>query len=124
MTELKILTTKTITTMILKNGKFYDKNGAVVPLEFGNKEQINLIQEKDRQITKLKTDGEDVEVEKETTYTVSYKCVCGYGVEFTAEGAPDDDEILDGEEVACFKCKTKYILKGDRYGNYIIKIKK
>lgn len=76
--------------MTLRNGKFYDESGNVVPLEFGNKEQIDLL----NRVESLRKEGEDVDIE----YAVSedgsrlmekfYRiwCVCGCGVTFPFMG--------------------------------------
>jgi|SRR6185369_9916839 len=55
--------------MILKNGKFYDSTGQVVPLEFGNWEQIQLLERRKG----LQEDGE---------FCVSeFTCLCGTPIE-------------------------------------------
>lgn len=60
--------------MILKNGKFYNEAGEVVPLEFGNKEQIALLD----LASALNGDGVCLQLigSKETTEFV-FQCLCG-----------------------------------------------
>lgn len=60
--------------MILKSGKFYDEAGNVVPLEFGNKEQIKLMD----MASALSGGGVCLQLigSKETTEFV-FQCLCG-----------------------------------------------
>lgn len=71
--------------MVLRNGKFYDDAGNVVPLEFGNKEQIALL---DR-VEMLTRDGAEFWIDfgaastlEEMTFKIT--CVCGDEVKFLA----------------------------------------
>jgi predicted nucleic acid-binding Zn ribbon protein len=99
--------------MTLRDGKFYN-GGQVVPLEFGNKEQIRLIQEAEKALTALSGDGLIVEpnIEEEITYSASYyfKCVCGNRVE---------------NHSTCRQCKRTYtvVYADKRHKKLLVKIK-
>lgn len=85
--------------MILKAGKFYDDAGNVVPLEFGNKEQIYLL---DR-VRTLQTDGEELcTFADKTTLALGINCVCGHITLF----GPDREDI-EGAKTKCI-CGYKY----------------
>jgi hypothetical protein len=71
----------------LRNGKFYDDAGNVVPLEFGNKEQIEWLNYAER----LAKEGEEPTIQfsgwdtEKGGFYGSYftvKCLCGQYVEF------------------------------------------
>lgn len=67
--------------MILRNGKFYDSAGNMAPLEFGNKEQVQIL----RRVDNLRSEGEDLDVEYDISKDGSrlteryypWYCVCG-----------------------------------------------
>lgn len=112
--------------MTLKDGKFYE-GGQVVPLEFGNKEQIRLTNEAKQHIEDLKGDGLLVEVEIETTYTakVNFKCTCGQTVWLETE-LDDENHSKDlvGEITSCRHCKAKYELDENEDGDTVVKFRK
>lgn len=115
--------------MILRDGKFYEGD-TVVPLEFGNKEQIRLMQEQMRLIADLK-DGLVVEpdIEEITTYsaTVRFKCVCGHSISREFDELEEDDPFevarrFDGRSKDCHKCQRKYIFSINEDLDLIVKL--
>lgn len=109
--------------MTLRNGKFYEGD-QVVPLEFGNKEQIRLMNEAKEVIEALKGDGLEVDVCVKTQYTAEadFKCTCGQTVWFEVEMDDEDDfDDLNGEETSCPKCKARYKLEYDS-GQTLVKL--
>jgi hypothetical protein len=94
------------------SGQLLDKNGNIVPLEFGNPEQIQVLKEYESRISELK-DGLKLIVEFETKHTAlaSFKCVCGQNVFFENEADDDDDvECLNNMKKKCNDCKAEYEL--------------
>lgn len=115
--------------LILKNGSFY-RDGEKVPLEFGNKEQIRLMQEQMQVITALK-EGLVLEpdIEEITTYSaeVRFKCICGTRVSKTLEELDDNDPLevinrFDGLSRSCYKCQRKYYFSINEDGDLIAKL--
>lgn len=88
--------------MTLNRGKFY-KDGVQVPLEFGNKEQIRLLQK-----------GE--EFKKGFWVPLgTFNCLCGYQISLT--------DFRNGKTV-CYKCYNIYLMQEDEEdGSLIIKLK-
>lgn len=113
--------------MKLINGKFYEGD-KLVPLEFGNKEQIHLIREAEKLSNLLNGNGLTVDPEIETTITanVNFRCICGklvhfYERELTKER--DAHKELKGEICKCNNCQRKYVL--DIYDKeLVVKIRK
>lgn len=61
--------------MTIRNGKFYDSDGNVVPLEFGNKDQIYLL---DR-VRALQDEGEELATFADgKRLALGINCVCGH----------------------------------------------
>ena len=60
------------------NGKFF-KDGIEVPVEIGNKEQIQLVKKLQSQKQLLENEGYLVNLEIEKTFqaTISFHCLCG-----------------------------------------------
>lgn len=109
--------------MTLKNGKFYDTNGVQVPLEFGNKEQINLINRAQKKVDALNGEGDLVDIRTTNTYEVFYKCICGSGMlEFTVDHHGDDEDCLIGLSDECRWCQREYILQENESGDIVIKL--
>jgi len=112
--------------MTLLNGKFY-KDGEVVPVEFGNNEQIKLIRDQEKRIEMFNGDGLEVDVEHEievTAYT-HFKCICGKQINMEASASSDDDfECLEGKKSTCGACKRAYEVVASDYGSVYIKLKK
>ena len=77
----------------IKDGKFY-KDGEVMPVEFGNLEQIKALEDLDK-ITKGLKEGMELDYNESmsVTYTAKIDCPCGKSVyleeESEYEGLPD-----------------------------------
>lgn len=91
--------------MTVKNGKFY-KLGKEVPIEHGNREQIDLI----NRVQEMQKEGFMPELYHENKVTVVYSCICGTVNSFEASFGDGDttESILDGEVDTCTECKVKY----------------
>jgi hypothetical protein len=112
--------------MILKDGKFYEGT-TIVPLEFGNKEQIRLMNEAKHRIEAIKGDGLYADVDIVTTFTanVTGKCLCGNSIWWEIELDEEDDiKNLIGETTNCPKCKKQYILAEDEDNDTVYKLVK
>jgi hypothetical protein len=92
--------------MTLKNGKFYDQAGNVVPLEFGNKEQIETLQRAEAWMREgeyleedyvLSSDGERI-----VAAIYSWTCLCGKYV--TAK----QHERMAGRKYKCSDCSNRF----------------
>ena len=112
--------------MRLIEGKFYEGD-RVIPIEFGNKEQIKLINEAKRTMDELTGDGMVVypDIEEVVKVSVSIKCVCGGGVYFHDREIGNDDDVIEemqGNIASCGKCRKKYVL--DVFGgDLVVKLK-
>jgi len=98
--------------MTLRNGKFYDSAGQIVPLEHGNKEQLEIMRKHQERMDELTGDGLEVQPVF-TVYTeVHTPCVCNQGAYITFTGEGDDEEDacdnMHGKVETCYKCKRKY----------------
>lgn len=97
--------------MILRNGKFYNDAGEVVPLEFGNKEQIDLL----ARVEILRTEGELLEkdyiISKDESRIVgvcyAWDCLCGNKVRANIH----DD--MEGRKYKCGTCGMRYQVRYD-----------
>ena len=109
--------------MILKDGKFWDDKGNVVPIEHGNKEQIKLLE----RVQNLRTDGEllrgfedediDGEIEK-----VSYRftCLCGHKTEW--HYTYEENNLLSTDSLVCSSCRLKYKIEACDFSEFFILI--
>ncbi len=92
--------------MTLRNGKFYDSTGNVVPLEFGNQEQIDLL----ARVEVLRLEGEFLEkdfiVSKDETRIIgacyAWDCLCGNKVRANIR------ENMEGRKYKCGVCGMRY----------------
>lgn len=95
-------------------GKLCDKKGNPVPLEIGNREQIEFIKKHQQLYHALKGDGLtiDVSATPRYIYEANFQCTCGEFV-FIEEESNSDDDIgcLDNIFGSCMSCKASYILK-------------
>lgn len=114
--------------MILKNGKFYDYAGNVVPLEFGNREQIRLIHEHDQRASAFKGDGLNIEYDSEPKYHLQarFQCICSEAIYIDDHDAEDE---FDAEglckDIKCHSCKRTYsVEEGAMPPELIVKLKK
>ena len=108
--------------IVLKNGSFY-KAGIKVPLEFGNKEQIKLIEA----VKQLKEEGAlpafILDDTGDRLIGLSLQCVCGSKVQCTWEDIEDGGgESLIGEKLKCRGCDFTYVICEDEYGFKYFKI--
>ncbi len=93
--------------MTLVNGKFFN-DGNPYPLEFGNKDQLKLIDkvkwmlEEGLNPTLLLDDNDEYS-------GMSIKCVCGSTVQVDFKD-PEDFSDLEGEKRKCPGCNFKYLV--------------
>lgn len=111
--------------MTIRDGKFY-KGDQPVSLEFGNWEQIVLMEKATKAYKALTGPGIGVSVEYEkrgVTGTAYFNCLCG----FTITRERDVDEEGDIEplcgHVTCSRCKNLYELSEGDDNNLIAKLK-
>lgn len=110
----------------IKNGKFY-RDGLVEPIQFGNRDQIKLMQQHLKDYEELIGDGVliDYEIEEITTYkaTMDYKCSCGKYVSFREEDLDDENDTPDfvGESASC-RCGRKYEIAKNEDKDLVIKL--
>jgi len=111
----------------LKQGKFYDEAGNVVPLEHGNKEQIAILEKYRRRREAFEGDGLELDADIEVVASVRFSCICcEYVVSISNEDydANEATEGLVGKEDQCPHCKQKYVIAQDEYGDPVAKFKK
>lgn len=108
--------------MNLINGKFF-KDGKPYPLEFGNLEQIKLIEG----VKQLKEEGAVPRLifdERQTFICgISLTCVCGSEVKLTWETESEGEEI-EGETIKCKGCEFIYEVCADEFDFLFFKLKK
>ena len=118
-----------------KKGKFYDKENVELPLEFGNREQINIIKNQNQRLEELLNEGEEVyvsfepededdELNKNFIGHVDWRCIkCATVVEIETWSIEENDiDDFNNEEEDC-SCGTNYILEINYKNNLILKIK-
>lgn len=107
--------------MTLRNGKFYDSAGNVVPLEFGNKEQLDLL----ARVEIMRLEGEFLEkdffLSRDETRIIgacySWDCLCGAKVRAHIH----DD--MKGRKYKCKGCGFRYQVDYDiDYGELMVKL--
>jgi hypothetical protein len=106
--------------MTLKDGKFY-KDGNPYPLEFGNKEQIALI---DKIQALQSSDGVALRVHEshldDAPFYTSYVCVCGHcNKKYWSEEQLDNLSF----KFNCGKCQLNYSLNESDFSEYIFILK-
>lgn len=116
--------------MKLYKGKFY-KNGKVVPIEIGNIEQINILQELESLYEQLIEDGIEIDVEEDEDseekdkmiYSIDFNCLCGVRQDKEIEGDANDfgAGLFDEERIKCYHCKRNYLLE-ERNNNLYLKL--
>lgn len=102
----------------LKSGKFYDDAGNVVPLEFGNKEQIKLIQDEENRIACFSGEGLPIaiDIDERVVYDfqIRFNCVCGKLLHRDHESEESDDfSGLLTRTISCADCKRRYLAEID-----------
>lgn len=107
--------------MTVKNGKFF-KGEKEVPIEHGNKEQIELL----RRIHEMTEEGFSPEINIRKNLVMEFECVCGAQNEFNSFSEMDDDDIpelfLEGETDKCHNCGLKYKVISDKNQGLMLKI--
>lgn len=85
------------------------KNGAKVPLEFGNEEQIKVIRAYERRL-KQYSDGKIKPLFSfQTKGNIIFGCACDKTIEFITEADDDHDiKCFDNSFVQCNSCKRRY----------------
>lgn len=107
-------------------GQLCNSNGEPIPLEFGNREQIDFIREHERMIEEFNGEGVELDVSWEAHYTAEthIDCPCGKTIWIETDADDEDDiECLDKAEKTCRNCGTEYILFVNKDYELIAKIK-
>ena|SRR3990172_8543993 len=118
--------------LILKQDGLYNQNGEKQPLVFGDKEQIALIRQRQKELSieeeimeAIESDNHSVvNVSWEVKYTadIDFECICKKHVRDSVEDlGSDDPEFLEDDIVTCFHCLRKYELK-ELNGNLFAKL--
>lgn len=106
--------------MTLRNGKFYEGD-TVIPLEFGNKKQIQLIDA----VTLLKNDGAipTLIFDEQQNYIcgLHLTCVCGSKIECHWKTVEEGFEI-EGTKIKCNGCDFIYKVCSDEDNFLFFKI--
>jgi hypothetical protein len=105
--------------LTLKKGKFY-RDDKEVPLEFGNKEQINVL----NRIQGFVNDGEYPEILEVRRIEVSGKCPCGALFTFYDLELDEGEQYrrLAGRTTSCHHCDQRYKLHIDELGDLVVKM--
>ena len=112
--------------LILKGGKFF-RGSEFVPLEFGNIEQIKIIEEKQKLLTNLNGSGLvlDVWCEEIKHYEVKTDFICiNCDKRVYIEREVDDDtekQAILGTH-SCWHCKQKYKIEKNDDSEYVVKV--
>lgn len=113
--------------MTLKNGKFYNDAGEVVPLEHGNIEQFAILDKIRKRREAFGGDGIKLEPVIKFRAEVYFSCICGQAnLQIHSDGIDelDAEESLVGAVDSCPKCKQKYELWNGDLGEIVVKFKK
>lgn len=112
--------------MKLINGRFYDDNNNVIKLEFGNKQQINLIKQKEKMLTELENSFPG-----RIRHEVYFKSVIDFECpSCKTNRSYEDDEYLEfesnaddfkGSVIHCDKCNTEFEIVGGKRDNVDLK---
>ena len=106
--------------MTLKNGKFY-QDGQPIPLEFGNMEQIALMD----YAKSLQEEGVLPELIYDPTDKficgISIQCPCGETIKVECE-TEDEMEVIEGHRLKCTGCDYLYEVCSDDCCFYFFKI--
>jgi hypothetical protein len=96
-----------IMSLTLKSGKFYDSNGNIVPLEFGNNEQFKVLKRVELMMSEGEELGLDFDTDSQQYGTFFWDCFCGDEIRV------HNNRPLDGVKYTCKRCKAKYVLQDD-----------
>jgi hypothetical protein len=102
--------------MTLKNGTFY-KDGVKVPIEFGNKEQIALLEESqelmgDGVLARIDESGDDDHT------ALEYQCICGTW--FRRDYDLNTWNDLQHDTFICTGCGLHYVLDGESFNPFVV----
>lgn len=106
-------------------GQLCDSKGEPIPLEFGNREQIEFIREHERMIEEFNGDGVELDVDWEVHYTAEthIDCPCGHTIWIETDADDDDDiDCFDKTKRRCRHCETEYILIVNKNNELVAKI--
>lgn len=116
--------------MILKNGKFYNSDGQVMPLEFGNKEQIDILKKEQNRVDCFTGDGLPITIDIDERviydFQIRFHCICGHPMYRDYESEECDDFTgLFKRDFHCTQCKRNYTaeIDPDDMTGALIKIK-
>jgi redox-regulated HSP33 family molecular chaperone len=110
--------------MKLIEGKFFE-NGIEIKPEFGNKEQIALIQSHERLAIELKNGlVVDPEFTVVTNASLRFNCLCGKEIYSSLRDLDEfeTDEAFIGQREKCSKCNRKYEFSKSEDGDLIVKL--
>lgn len=104
--------------MTVRNGKFF-KGEKEVPIEHGNKEQIELL----KRVEEMQ-EGFDIDITVKKIIKMAFKCVCGATNEFDSFSELDENDpesMLVGETDTCHMCglRFKVINFRTQYSDYL-----
>jgi hypothetical protein len=102
--------------MTYKAGKFYNEVGDAIPLEFGNKDQIDLMKKAEALnegvLAYIDESGDDDET------ALEYTCLCG--CRFRREYKLAEWNEFQKDNFTCAGCGCKYILDGEKFDPFVI----
>lgn len=113
--------------LTIKNGQFY-RDGKVVPPVFGDLEQIAVLKAHEAEAEEAKENGIPVEYEEEE-YTrmevkIRFKCInCSNMLRDHIDGEDEEyysEDDFVGNVYTCKKCFTKYEVKQEDLGSYLV----
>ncbi len=107
--------------MTIKDGKFW-KDNKEVPIEHGNKEQIELL----ARVTSMQEEGFYPEVVIKQKVCMQFECICGATNDFEdfEELDLDDDPsfMLNGSTDRCHNCGLTYKVIDDDQDGMMLKL--
>lgn len=111
--------------MEIIKGKFW-KDGKIVPLEFGNMDQIKLMNKELKYVSSFEEDGYEPIIWEEERLLINFnfKCPrCSYKIRYESEFEDRDhyNNEIEYEGITCKGCNTKFRFKLDDYGELKIR---
>jgi hypothetical protein len=108
--------------LTFKQGKFY-RDGIVEPLEFGNKDQLRIIEN----VKQLREEGAVptmvMDDSQKFVCGISLQCVCGSPIKVSWEKQEYASDKI-GDKVKCLGCDFTYVVCDDDYGFMFFKLVK
>jgi hypothetical protein len=97
--------------LIIRDGKFF-RGMEEVPIECGNKEQIDLLKEMEFLINSYENEGLDIYPDYEVTVTASVvvECICGGKIYIETETDEENIDCFVGISRKCRGCGMDYEL--------------